>query len=50
MAVSAGATMDDETGEMNVKEETTSVAAHLCFLSQFLGFAGSSGPSQVTLA
>jgi len=25
----AGATMDEETGEMKVKEETTKVAAHL---------------------
>jgi len=26
---SAGATMDDDTGDMNVKDETTRTAAHL---------------------
>ena len=44
----AGATMDEETGEMKVKDEMTSVAAHLERSAQFLGFCGSSGPSQVT--
>lgn len=44
----AGATIDDDTGEMKVKDETTNVAAHLCPFVQFLGFSGSSGPFQVT--
>lgn len=48
MAGRAGATMEEETGEMKVKEETISVAAHFLPLVQFLGFSGSSGPSQVT--
>ena len=48
MADIAGATMEEETGEMKVKEETTIVAAHLCLVDQFLGFWGSSGPSHVT--
>lgn len=34
----AGATMEEETGEMKVKEETTIVAAHLCPVDQFFGF------------
>lgn len=40
--------MDEETGEMKVKEETTMVATHLRLVDQFFGFSGSSGPSQVT--
>ena len=48
MVDSAGATNEEETGEINVKHETTIVAVHLRFLDQFLGFAGSSGPSHVT--
>ena len=44
----AGATSEEETGDMNVKHETTRVAPHLRFFDQFLGFAGSSGLSQVT--
>ncbi|RAQ36291.1 hypothetical protein DPQ28_11830, partial [Pasteurella multocida] len=48
MAPMAGATIEDETGEMKVNEETTRVAAHFLPLPQFLGFSGSSGPSQVT--
>jgi len=48
MAVNAGATIDDETGEMNVKEDTTIVAAHLFLRVQFFGFSGSSGPFHVT--
>jgi hypothetical protein len=36
--------MDEETGEMNVKQETTKTAAHLLFIDQFFGFSGSSGP------
>lgn len=45
---SAGATIDDETGEMKVKRETVMTAAHFFLSGQFLGFSGSSGPSQVT--
>ena len=48
MAEVAGATTDDETGDINVKEDTTTVAAHFRFRDQFLGFSGSFGPSQVT--
>ena len=48
MVASEGATIDDETGEMNVNIDTTNVAAHFLFLLQFLGFSGSSGPSHVT--
>lgn len=48
MVDNAGATSEEETGEMNVKDETTSVAPHLRFFDQFLGFAGSSGLSHVT--
>ena len=44
----AGATIEEETGDMNVKDDTTKVAPHLRFFDQFLGFSGSSGPSQVT--
>ena len=46
--VKAGATIDEDTGEMKVKEETTMVAAHFFFMVQFLGFSGSSLPSHVT--
>jgi hypothetical protein len=45
---SAGATIDDETGEMREKRETMAVAAHFLPKDQFLGFAGSSRPFQVT--
>ena len=48
MVDNAGATIDDETGDMKVKDETTSVANHFRFVVQFFGLAGSSGPSQVT--
>lgn len=44
----AGATIEEETGEMKVKSETVIVAAHFFLLVQFLGFSGSSGPSQST--
>ena len=47
---SAGATIEEETGEMKVKQETTTVAAHFLRMLQFLGFAGSSGESHVTFA
>jgi hypothetical protein len=40
--------MDDDTGEMKVKEETISVAAHFFRSVQFFGFSGSSGLSHVT--
>lgn len=49
MEVNAGATMEEETGEMKVKEETTRHAAHLRRIGQFFGLAGSSGPSQETM-
>lgn len=45
---SAGATIDEETGEMNVNSDTVMVAAHFFLLLQFFGFSGSSGPSHVT--
>lgn len=66
----AGAIIEDETGEMNVKAETMAVAAHFRLKVQlkktekklanghhvryitttyFLGFWGSSGPSQSTI-
>jgi hypothetical protein len=45
---SAGATIDDEIGEMREKRETMAVAAHFLPKDQFLGFAGSLGPFQVT--
>lgn len=48
MLVNAGATIEEETGEMKVKEDTTSVAAHFFFKVQFLGFSGSSAPFHVT--
>jgi hypothetical protein len=41
MALSAGATMEEETGEMKVKEDTTRVAAHFLPILQFLGLSGS---------
>ena len=30
----AGATIEEETGEMNVNEDTVNAAAHFCFLDQ----------------
>ena len=45
---SAGATIDEETGEMNVNSETVMVAAHFFVALQFFGFSGSSSPSHVT--
>lgn len=48
MVLSAGATMDEETGEMKVKQETTNTAAHLFPIDQFFGFSTSSGPFQAT--
>jgi hypothetical protein len=48
MVVRAGATIEEETGEMKVNRETVMVAAHFLFVGQFLGLSGSSGPSHVT--
>lgn len=48
MEVRAGAIMDEETGEMKVKQETMTTADHFLPIDQFLGFPGSSGPFQVT--
>ena len=48
IAAMAGATIEEDTGEMKVNEDTTKVASHFRFRVQFLGFSGSSGPSQVT--
>jgi hypothetical protein len=44
----AGATIEDETGEMNVKDDTTIVAAHFLLKLQFFGFSGSLGPCHET--
>lgn len=44
----AGATIVDETGEMKVKQETSTVADHFRFRVQFRGFVGSEGEDQVT--
>lgn len=44
----AGATREEDTGEMKVKQETRTVANHFFFIGQFLGFEGSSGPLHVT--
>lgn len=44
----AGASMVEETGEMNVKQETRIVESHFLRLVQLCGLEGSWGPSQVT--
>lgn len=44
----AGETMVEETGEINVKDDTNKVATHFLERVQLSGFAGSSGPFQVT--
>lgn len=44
----AGANMVEETGEMNVKQETKTVAVHFFDFGQFFGFEGSFGESHVT--
>src|ERR1700747_2484673 len=49
MEVKAGATIDEDTGEMKVNRETETVAAHFFLLGQFFGFSGSLGPSQSTI-
>lgn len=41
---SAGVTMVEENGEMNVKQETKIVATHFLCRAQFRGCSGSSGP------
>ena len=48
MVVVDGATIEEDTGEISVKRETTKVAVHFLRLAQFFGLRGSSGPSQVT--
>ena len=48
MASRAGATIEEETGEMKVKDDTINVAAHFWPAVQFLGFFGSSKPSHET--
>lgn len=45
-----GATIDDDNGPTTLKNETKTDAAHRRRMGQFRGFAGSSGPSQVTYA
>jgi hypothetical protein len=47
IAVRAGATIDEETGEIKVKHDTTKTAAHLFLIGQFFGLSGSSGPRHV---
>ena len=44
----AGAIIEEDTGDMKVKEDTTTVAAHFLLIDQFFGFSGSSGPDHVT--
>jgi hypothetical protein len=46
--VRAGATIDDETGEIKVKHDTIKTIDHFLRIGQFLGLSGSSGPVQVT--
>ena len=46
--VIAGAMIEEDTGDMKVKEDTTKVAAHFLPIDHFFGFSGSSGPDQVT--
>ena len=43
-----GAIIEEHTGDMKVKEDTTKVAAHFLPSDQFFEFSGSSGPAQVT--
>ena len=47
--LNAGATIDDDTGDTNMNSELSTVMPQRFPLLQFLGFAGSSGPSHVTL-
>jgi hypothetical protein len=48
MEYNAGAIMDEDMGETKVNAETMNVAAHLRFMDQFFGLAGSSSESHVT--
>ena len=48
MVVVEGATIEDDTGEMSVKSETTKVAIHFLRFGQFLGLRVSEGESHVT--
>src|SRR5699024_7447617 len=48
MSSSAGATIVDEKGEMKVKQDTRIVVVHFFCQVQFMGFAGSAGPSHDT--
>lgn len=48
MALMAGATIEEETGDMKVNDDTIKVAAHFFPFFQFFGFSGSSSPSHVT--
>jgi hypothetical protein len=42
--------MEDETGDMKVKNDTRTAASHFFFVGQFLGLSGSSGQFHVTWA
>ena len=44
----AGATIEEETGDTNMKREFRIVIRHLFGFGQFLGLSGSFGPSQST--
>ena len=44
----AGAIIEEDTGDIKVKDDTTKVAAHFLPSDQFFGFLQSSGPDQVT--
>ena len=44
----AGAIIEDDTGEMRVKKDTTTVMIHFLRIVQFFGFSGSSGLDQDT--
>lgn len=46
--LSAGAIIEEATGEMKVKQDTTNVATHFLRMDQFLGFEGSVGEDHVT--
>lgn len=48
MFFSAGATSEEDTGEMNVKQDTRKVATHFRLVDQFFGLSASSGPVHVT--
>jgi hypothetical protein len=46
--LSAGAIIEEATGEMKMKQDTTNVATHFLRMDQFLGFEGSVGEDHVT--